>query len=287
MDNPIPLKTTRHKLLIGVTLAVFLTGFFPAIADLVKKWSASEDYTHAFFSVPIVAFMVWRERERFFVTGKPSSYIGLAGLVFSIPLYIISLKLQIPTITSLTMVMAIISILIFLGGVSVLKHLAIPIVLLILLIPIPNQIYSAMTIPLQLKVSQISKAIIQIFGIPVLRTGNILSIPGKTFEIVEACSGMRSLIMLATLSLIFSYFMLQRGSLKIVLLASSIPIAIAVNIIRVLSLVFAYHWYRLDLSEGASHTILGLGVFCIALAGLFGIQRLLERWDIPPTPADK
>jgi exosortase len=270
---------TKQTTLSTIALALFCIGFYPAITDLVNKWSNSDEYAHAFLTVPIIGYMVWRKRELLDKTGDWSAYLGLALLILAIPLYLVSLQLQVPTVTFVCMLAAIVGALVFLGGLTVIKDLATPLILLVLVIPIPNQIYSGITLPLQLRVSQASEWVVRLFSIPIFREGNVLHTPEKTFQIVEACSGMRSLITLVTLSLIMAYFTLDRNRSKLALLVSSMPVAFGVNIIRVVTLVLAYHFYRLDLTEGTSHTVLGMVVFGIALAALFGVQKVLERWE--------
>ena len=270
---------SKRFILSTTALGLFLIGFYPAIAELVGKWYRSDEYNHAFLTVPIIGYMVWRKRDLLLKTGDRSAYLGLALLILSIPLYFISLQLQVPTITFLCMLAAVAGALVFLGGITVIWQLAIPLVLLVLVIPIPNQIYSGITLPLQLEVSKVSEWLIRMFGIAIFREGNVLQTPEKTFQIVEACSGMRSLITMVTISLILAYFTLDRTRSKLVLLAASIPVAFVVNIIRVVTLVLAYHFYRIDLTEGTSHTLLGMAVIVIALAALFGIQKILERWE--------
>ena len=173
----------------------------------------------------------------------------------------------------------IIGCLVYLLGVKVIKELFTPLFLLLILIPVPEQLYIKLTFPLQLKVSQASEFIIRILGVPILRDGNIMNIPERTFEVVEACSGLRSMITLLTLSVIMGYYMLKKISSKLILLTASIPTAIAVNIIRVASMILLYHFYRLDLTVGIWHTISGLLVFGIALFILLLSQKVLEFWE--------
>jgi exosortase len=97
--------------------------------------------------------------------------------------------------------------------------------------------------------------------------------------VVEACSGLRSVITLLTLSVVMGYFLLTRVSSKLLLVAASIPIAIFVNLIRVVAIVLLFHFFGLDLYEGTLHTVTGLLIFLIALATLFMLQRILERWE--------
>ncbi len=269
-------KKTIILALIAMTL--FVIGYFPALELLVQKWSSSDDYSHAFLTVPIIVYMVWAKRACFKeYTGRGYGGVLLVGL--SVFLHICALKMEIPTVIFLVTALTIVSVLVYLGGFSVLRELTIPILLIFIIIPIPNQLYSMVTLPLQLKITQVNEFLIQLLGVSVYREGNVLQIPGKSFQVVEACSGMRSLISLTTFSLVVSYFTLKKSKLKCLLFASSLPIAFAVNVIRVLVLVVAFHFFKLDLTSGIEHTITGLVIFMFGLVLLFAVQRMLEFWE--------
>ncbi len=273
-------QNRQSAVLAFFVLVLFVAAYFPVFKILVGKWAGSEEYTHAFITVPIIIYMVWCKREYLLNSKYGNTLAGMPLLIISIILYLVTLQLQIPTVSSLTMVMTLLSVLVYLTGFRSIKELATPIILLIIIIPIPNQLYSMVTLPLQLKVSQISEMIIQLFNIPVMREGNIIHIPQKTFQIVEACSGLRSMITLITLSLIMGYFMLTNLFCKGLLLVTSVPVAFFINVIRVVTLVLAFHYFQLDLTVGTAHTVLGLAVFGIALIILLLIQRILENWEI-------
>jgi len=272
------MKEKKTTILTLLVVALFIICFFPVFQILVEKWANSDEYSHAFFIIPIILYMTWLKRECL-LESQTGGHIGLFFVVLSNILYIISLQLEIPTIISIAMVMTLVSILFYLAGLRVLKELAIPILLLVMVIPIPNQLYSMVTLPLQIKVSQVSAQVIQLLGIPLFREGNVLSLPDKTFQVVEACSGLRSLISLTTFSLILGYFSLKKGWFKVLLLAASMPVAFFVNIIRVTTLILAYHYFRLDLAEGIKHTVMGLIIFGISLVILFSLLRVLEHWE--------
>lgn len=186
---------------------------------------------------------------------------------------------QVHTIISLSMVLTLVGVLIYLFGIRTAWELFTPILLLLLLIPVPEQLYIKLTFPLQLKVSQVSEVIVGMFGVPVLREGNVMNIPGKSFEVVEACSGLRSIITLVTLSVVIGYFMLNRKVSKLVLLVASLPVSVFVNIIRVVAMILLFHVFRLDLTEGILHTITGLMIFSLALAVLLTFHKALESWE--------
>ncbi len=211
--------------------------------------------------------------------GKGQPFLGLLFIVISVFLYLVSVQLQIPTIMYIVTAFTIISGLIYFAGFRVLKEMAIPIVLIFLLIPIPNQLLSMVTASLQLKISYASEMVMQFFSVPVFREGNVLHIPDRTFQVVEACSGIRSLITIMTLSLILGYFTLKKSRSTLLLFIFSIPVAILLNIVRVVFLVLAYYYFQVDLTSGLTHTIFGLVLFLTGLALLYLFQRILEFWE--------
>ncbi len=269
----------KSYLLPGLLFAFFAVSYYPALALFAQKWLASEDYTHAFFIVPVIIYMIWLKRE-VLVERKGSLLAGIVLTITSILLYLASLQLQIPTLIFLATIATIISALIYIAGFHVLKELTIPILLLFMLVPIPNQLLSMLTASLQLNISAISELFIRQLAVPIFREGNVLNLQDKSFQIVEACSGIRSLISMTTLSILIGYFTLTRTWSIVFLFLFSIPVAIVINLIRVITLVLAFHYFHLDLSAGTSHTITGLVLFILGLTLLFALQRALESWEI-------
>ncbi len=259
---------------------IFVAAYMPAFQILVEKWLNSEEYSHAFLTLPLLVYMVWGNREE--LQNRPPRYssTGLALVLVSTACYLFALLTQVPTFISLSLYFTLVGVLIYLAGIQSVRLLFTPLILLLILIPVPEQLYIKLTFPLQLKVSQVSEVLLELFGVPVLREGNVMHSPGKSFEVVEACSGMRSIITLLTLSLIMGYFMLKRRVAKIILLLTSIPIAIAVNILRVSAMILLYHYFQLDLSVGSLHTFTGLLVFVLAFVMLLLVHKVLEYREI-------
>jgi len=266
----------RSTLLVLAALILFAAGYFPIFKTLANVWMESEEYSHAFLTLPIIGYMVWRQRAEMANTTIKYAGLGLLILSVSTPLFMFSLITNVRTVIALSMLMTIVGAMIYLGGLGTVKTLFTPILLLAMLIPVPEQLYIKLTFPLQLVVSQASEAIVRLFNIPIFRDGNVMTIPQKSFEVVEACSGLRSMITLLTLSVIMGYFILRRSVSKIVLVAASIPTAIMVNIIRVTCMILAFHYFQWDLTEGTMHTVTGLAIFVIALLILFILQKVLE-----------
>ena len=282
MPTPAPppagIKTLPVYLALGA-LVLFVVAYFPVFRILAGKWAESEEYSHAFLTLPIILYMVYQNRHRVLETPATFTPLGLVTLLLASALYYFSLLTEVHTVIALAMYLTVLGTVVFLFGIRSVWVLFTPLLLLLMLIPFPDQLYIQLTFPLQLKVSQMSEAIIGLFGIPVHRAGNVLTIPQKSFEVVEACSGLRSVITLLTLSVVMGYFLLVRTTSKLLLVAASIPVAIFVNLIRVVTIVLLFHSFGLDLYEGTLHTVTGLLIFLIALATLFLLQRILEQWE--------
>ena len=282
MPTPAPPPAGTKTLPVYLALSalvLFLVAYFPVFRILAGKWAESEEYSHAFLTLPIILYMVYQNRQRVLETPATFTPLGLVTLLLASALYYFSLLTEVHTVIALAMYLTVLGAVVFLFGIRSVWVLFTPLLLLLMLIPFPDQLYIQLTFPLQLKVSQMSEAIISLFGIPVHRAGNVLTIPQKSFEVVEACSGLRSVITLLTLSVVMGYFLLVRTTSKLLLVAASIPVAIFVNLIRVVTIVLLFHSFGLDLYEGTLHTVTGLLIFLIALATLFLLQRILEQWE--------
>jgi exosortase len=142
--------------------------------------------------------------------------------------------------------------------------------------PLPAIIYARITLPLQLFASRVAEGILGLIGIPVLRDGNVLELASQKLSVVEACSGIRSLLSLSFLSLTYAYFFDRKVWMRWVLLAATIPIAITANAIRV-TLTGVLSEVRTDLAQGFFHTLEGWVLFLVALVLLVTFHQLINR----------
>jgi exosortase len=186
---------------------------------------------------------------------------------------------EIITLRSFSLIIALAGVILYLLGFGFLRELQFSLFILLFMIPVPAQIYSTATIPLQLLVSKASSAIAFLCGIPIFREGNVIHLPEQTLEVVQACSGLRSVISLLTISAVIGYLMLRSNILRTLLFLLGVPIAIIVNIIRVLILIIAFYHFNYDLSEGTTHTILGMIIFVSAMVLIVSAKGVLSNWD--------
>jgi exosortase len=166
-------------------------------------------------------------------------------------------------------------IVLLLGGLRRLRILSFPLFLLCFMVPIPAIIYSQLTFPMQLFASRVADEALTLLGIPVLRDGNILELASQRLNVVEACSGIRSLLSLSFLSLVYAYFFDNKVWMRFVLLVSTLPIAILANAGRV-TLTGVVSEYNAELAGGIFHYASGWVIFMVALVILTLFHQLLN-----------
>jgi exosortase len=157
-----------------------------------------------------------------------------------------------------------------------LRVLALPIAFLLLMIPIPAIIFNQIAFPLQLVASRFGETTLNLWGIPVLREGNVIILANTTLEVAEACSGIRSLVSLLTLGIVYSYFTDPRGWVRVTVTLATIPIAIVANGLRVAGTGVAAHYYGGQVATGFLHTFSGWAVFVVAFTFLFAVMRVVQ-----------
>jgi exosortase len=158
------------------------------------------------------------------------------------------------------------------------------------MIPIPAIIFNQIAFPLQLLASQFGEFCMATVKIPVLREGNVLILAHTTLEVAEACSGIRSLISLVTLALVFGYFSDSRMWVRTAIVLSAIPVAIVANGLRVAGTGMAAQWYGPEAAEGFFHDFSGWAVFAVAFVMMLAIHRLIvalaPKTTVLPQPVE-
>lgn len=249
--------------------------YAPILYRMANQWATDENMGHGFF-VPLVAgYVVWQRREELAATPPKTNWWGLAIVVFAGLMSVVA-TLGVELFTArLSFVVALVGTVLFLGGKQWIKILSFPLILLVFMIPIPAIIYSALTLKLQMLASQLGEILITAMGIPVLREGNTLKLPSQTLDIVDACSGIRSLLSLLFLSLVYAYFTDKKVWMRWALLFATVPIAIGANGIRV-AVTGLLSEIDTKLASGAYHEAEGYIVFIVALGALIAVHRLLN-----------
>lgn len=257
-------------------LGLLILCYAPVLARLVKQWNEDEDMGHGFFVPAIAAYIAWQRRDELLGRELKPNWFGLVIVLFAaLQLWIGTLGAEL-FLARTAFVEAIIGTVLFLGGFYALRVLAFPLALLFLMVPIPAVIYNQITFPLQLFASQVAAFVLELIGIPVLRDGNVLELASQRLSVVEACSGIRSLLSLSFLSLVYAYFFDSKVWMRPVLLLSTVPIAIAANAGRV-TLTGIFSEINPEWAHGLMHTASGWVIFMIALIILVIVHQIINR----------
>jgi exosortase len=258
---------------VSILLAVC---YAPIVAALVRQWNGDADMGHGFFVPMIAAFIAWQKRDRIANTPAVPNWWGLAVMLWAgFQLYIATLGAEL-FLARTSLVISIIGAVLLLGGTQYLKIFGFPLFLLFFMVPIPAVIYNQITFPLQIFASQVAERAIDLLQIPVIREGNVLILPQQTLNVVEACSGIRSLLTLTFLSLVYGYFFEKRTWVRVVLFCSTIPIAITANSGRV-AFTGVISQFKPELAEGWFHEAQGWVIFMIGLVILVAFHQLIIR----------
>jgi exosortase len=166
-------------------------------------------------------------------------------------------------------------IVLFLGW-SFFRALLFPWAFLLLMIPIPAIIFNQITFPLQLLASKVASTTLPWMGVPVLREGNVIILPAMALEVAEACSGIRSLMSLATLAVIYGYLMERKFAVRILLAVASIPIAVAANSLRIVGTGLLVQYWDPEKAEGFFHEFSGWLIFAVSLVMLYLLHRVIR-----------
>jgi exosortase len=272
--------STRAKTLTGALLiigAVVLV-FWPVFVRLVDAWLVDGNYSHGFLIIPIAAYFVWERRHKLAGAPMRPSWIGLLVLGFGIAVLLAGLWGSELFLSRIAVLFVITGIVWFLYGSPHVRILAFPIAFLFLMIPIPAIIFNQIAFPLQMFASRVGEWAISAAGIPVLREGNVLILAHTTLEVAEACSGIRSLVSLITLGIVYGYFMDPRIWVRGLIVISAVPVAIIANGARVAGTGMAAHWIGEEAAEGFFHQFSGWIVFIFAFVMILILQRLIVRF---------
>jgi exosortase len=258
--------------------------YWPVIQKLVSDWGTDDNYSHGFFIVPLAAFFVWERRARLAAMPVRPALSGLIILVGSLVVLVAGLLGAELFLSRISLIGVLTGTIVFVLGWRHLWALAFPVAFLLLMIPIPAIVFNQIAFPLQLLASQTGEVALRAFSIPVLREGNVMILANTTLEVAEACSGIRSLVSLLTLGILYGYFTDPRPWMRTVIALSTIPIAIAANAARVTGTGVLAHYYGVEAATGFFHTFSGWLVFVVAFLLLFVVSRVLERLAPPPAP---
>lgn len=287
--------------------SALLFAYATVLTKLGRDWWTDENYSHGLLIPLIIGYILWSQRDQFDREARRPSFVwGIALIVLALIGLWAGIAGAELYVQRMSFVLMLIGIVVYFWGVKFLQLSAVSFALLLLAIPIPAIVFNKIAFPLQLFASRCAVWSMSLLDIPVLRQGNVIELIPlggreiKKLEVVEACSGIRSLMTLATLAVVFAYFSYPRdedrgdgggksgGLLKwlksygfwrsAILVASAVPIAILTNAGRVSGTGILAHYYGTQVADGFFHTFSGWVIYIVAFVMLFAVGWILDRF---------
>ena len=252
--------------------------YVPILVPLVRQWWIDPNFSHGFFVPLFSGFVVWQKRLQLASIPRVPSSWGLAVIlvaVFTLVLGVFGAELFFSRVSLLMLIGGLV---IFFLGWQMLRAILFPLLFLILMIPIPAIILNQITLPLQILASKLAAWSLPLCGVPVLREGNIINLPAMSLEVADACSGIRSLLSLTTLAVMYGFLLETRIWLRITIALASIPIAVAANGFRIFGTGLLVQYWDPEKAEGFFHQFSGWLIFVVSLLLLFALHWCVKSF---------
>jgi len=251
--------------------------YFPVLAALIGDWYENPDYSYGLFVPFLSSYLIWRKRDALLRLPVRPSFRGLFIVLGSVALLFLgSLGAEL-FLTRIAFVGTIAGLVAYFLGWAMLRAITFPVMFLLLMIPLPALIYNEIVFPLQFVASSFATGVLDRLNLfPVLREGNILVLPHNRIEVVEACSGIRSLMSLITLALSYGYFAERNRYVQILLVLAMVPLAVASNGFRVVGTALLTYYWGPKTADGFLHSFSGWVIFIVATSLLLMLHALIN-----------
>ncbi|MEN6616234.1 MAG: exosortase/archaeosortase family protein [Syntrophorhabdus sp.] len=260
--------------LIGSILTVMYYGTFTV---LIGQWNTMPEYSHGYLIPAISLYMVWHVNNEKPLTIVDQSHWNSIPLIIGLLLLVVSKVGSEHFLQGVSMIVVLWGLCLYIGGSSIARRLALPIGFLIFMIPLPGIVWNNFSLFLKLQVTNIAAYFLgQMTNIAFIQDGNIITLAAGSLEVADACSGVRSLISMLALGVLVVFMSKYAAWKKLILLMSTIPIAVLANIVRLILLVILAEYYGIKVADGYLHVFSGLLVFSIGLILLMGVHVLLS-----------
>ena len=247
--------------------------------NLVGQWWSDPNFSHGFFVPMFSALVVWRDREKLKKIPVRQSWWGLPVVVASLMTLVVGVLGAELFLSRTSLIFLIGGMVIYFAGWPFFRSVLFPWLFLLLMVPIPSIVFNQITLPLQFFASQLATDILRMLGVPVLREGNIIILPSMPLEVAEACSGVRSLMSLGTMAIVYGYFVDRKVWRRVILALLALPVAVTANAIRIVGTGLTVQYWDPDKGQGFFHEFSGWLIFVVSLAMLLGLHSLLRTID--------
>ncbi len=263
-----------------LVLAAFLALYRDVLVELVQQWMSDKNYTHGLLVPPLAAFLLYRSLDRLPRVSEPSLRAGLPYLLPGFALFVGGTAAAELFTLRLSLLFIFWGIVRGLYGPRSFRVLRFPLFFLLFMIPLPYAFFYRVAFPLQLLSAEASAKALDFLGVVHVQTGNIIHLRETSLDVVTACSGLRSLLALITFAVLAAGLFPMRRSLRGLLVALAVPIAMATTALRIVLTAVFIHLSGPGFLEGALHPAMGLATFGLGVALLFILGGGF-RWQPP------
>ncbi len=259
-------------LLVGALLLLYA----PVLKLLAWQWYNDADYSHGFLVPILSAYLIWARREKLAqITKRPSAW-GMVIVLFSLGmLFIGSLGAEL-SLARLSFIGVLCGLIVYFAGSAVLRAMAFPMGFLLFAVPMPVVLYNEIVFPLQFIASKFATRALEILNLfPIMREGNVLILPGMRLEVVEACSGIRSLMSLLALAAGYGYVVERSTAVRWFMVLAMVPLAIVSNGMRIMITAIMAHYIGPKAAEGFMHEFSGWVIFVVATILFLALHSLI------------
>jgi exosortase len=257
---------------ILLVLVVMLYGH--VVAKLVRQWTDDPNYSHGFFVPLCCGLLLWIKRKSWVKQQWVPSASGLLLIVAAMGLLIAgSLGAEL-FLQRVSLCLLLGSLVVYFAGWRMLRAMLAPWLALFLMVPLPVILFNQIAFPLQILASRLASWQLELLQVPVLREGNIIVLSSMSLDIVEACSGLRSLMSLITVAIFYGLFFERRVWIRCLVVLMAVPVAVLTNALRITISALLAEYFNPQLAEGFFHAFSGFLLFLLSLAILAGFHAL-------------
>lgn len=260
---------------VAVLLLLIVAMYFRIAGKLVLDWYEIPDFSHGFLVPFFSIFLLWDRRKVLEATPIRQSWAGVPLIVLALLILFVGVYGAELFSSRLSFVLLLAGLIWTFLGSRMLRELWFPLAVLLLAIPLPAILFNRITFPLQLLASRVASDILPTLGVPVLREGNVIELPIMRLEVAEACSGIRSLMSLFTLSVFYGYFIERTTARRWILALASLPIAVAANVARIVGTGLCVQYWDPSKAVGFFHEFSGWVMFLVSLGCLYLVHQAM------------
>ena len=273
--NAAPEIKTSHSLGWQAVLLTALVAvlYYKILWNLAIHWWQDPNFSHGFFVPLFSGWILWANRKKLAQLPVRPSWSGLVLIALSLAMLVVGVLGSELFLQRVSLISLLAGLVVYMLGWTYYRAVFFAWAFLLFMIPIPAILFNQVTFPLQLLASQVASTLLPLFGVPILREGNVLHLPAMPLEVAEACSGIRSLMSLGTLAIVYGYFLEPRTWARVALAIAAIPIAVAANASRIVGTGLLVQYWDPDKALGFFHEFSGLVIFVVSFALLIAVHK--------------